>query len=614
MAFEYTTFANGNGYLFLLPSLGLPDPAGEWVTIQAALTTNHLYALDALDKAKAMSSPRRMRSPSGETVTVDVEHEGALWLLPILEAREGEGDPQVFTMRVRRVRIQAGDDDEGTTITEPETRDDSLSQAATALSLGDTSPATPRPTSPEAASSFRPLSPASASTVSLALADTSDDDDETSSSSESDSPSQSTTPHPQRRPQQTPMSPTIDISVPVGSRRYGETVITEEVAFGPLSRNIRYSRSLNWGSHFHPTLLHLQYVDVLPRGDPLPDEKGRKLQRESNTSWTVDFAKRTLYHKPAIPRAEREMIWRALLSSSGLPCGVGNGIITVDLGLGRHNFIRLPALQLRNGAAKLKVLPNPPDYACQPAGASAEASYFINRYQLVIEQGGKRFPAIPNLSGAYLDLNEEVLLCLLGQAAAATASSTESATRMVYAQQPQPFHGMTDLFNVGVRLRDGGSRYPVINAITSKGSSGSSSSGKSRTRNRFLMPGTAMWHAMYGDFDNLGILKRRDERELDRTREGALRMKIPPQQEEEEGTKLDVVFRVKEQEQGACETLQCAFRKQGCFEAIKEEEWMVVGPREMDGWAVEFLVAMARESVGFKEAGEGGEEGAEKGA
>lgn len=107
----------------------------------------------------------------------------------------------------------------------------------------------------------------------------------------------------------------------------------------------------------------------------------------------------------------------------------------VNLGLQRHNYVKLPLpQQLSNGAARLKVIPNPPNYACQPAAASAEASYFLNRYQLLIEQNGKTFPAL-NSSAAYLPFNEEILLCLLGQAASASAPDS-AAARMVFEQHP----------------------------------------------------------------------------------------------------------------------------------------------------------------------------------
>lgn len=607
MAFEYTTFANGNGYRFVLPSLGLPDPKGEWVTIEAALTTttNRLNAHKTLSRAK-YSSRCRMLSPSAGGVTVDVEHDGALWLLPILQP-DGKDDPQAFTLRVRRYPAP------GTPAAAPPQNEDLLSDAAASLfpnghksastSLASKATPTRGATSSEASSSHRPLSHFSSS-ASGSSEDESSDEDKEKMIEEMVS-------HLEQLATRTwyeggQMIPTIDTHSPDRSN------VTLVEALGPLSNNIRYYEKFNWSYTFDTTILHLVYIDELPEGDPIPAQL-RKSYHESGEQWSVDFTKRTLYHKPALPCALRQQVWQAITSPKGLPCRISSdNLLVVDLGLApRHNFIELPTTtassaslpqqqqqqQLRNGPAKLKVISNPPGYACQPSGASPEASWFLNRYQLIVEQGNRTWPATDNLA-KYVELNEEILYCLLAQAAAtvgspSSSSSTRSGssrsrpTRMAYGQQPPPIQHFTTMFNVGIRLRSGGARFPVINK------------GPKQRHPRLLMPGTACWHALYGDYENVGIIKRHDPIKSDKTREVDLRLPVPPV------GRQDILFRVQDHEEGKYEILEYAFRKQGSFDAVREKEWKRVVPgRGVEEWVVEFFLKLARESGGVRDGNE----------
>lgn len=125
---DYTTCIDGKGYRFTLPSLGLPDPQGEWVTIQAALTTNQVDTLDALNKVKDKTEGV-LRSPSEDRVTIDVLHEEATWLLPILQP-EGREETQAFMLKVRRLPARGGE--------HATAQNEELSaRAASSLSLND---------------------------------------------------------------------------------------------------------------------------------------------------------------------------------------------------------------------------------------------------------------------------------------------------------------------------------------------------------------------------------------------------------------------------------------------------------------------------------------------
>lgn len=109
---------------------------------------------------------------------------------------------------------------------------------------------------------------------------------------------------------------------------------------------------------------------------------------------------------------------------------------------------------------------------------------------------------------------------------------------------------------------------------------------------RFLMPGKAIWHALYGGYDCPPF--NGNKAEQDKTKEVTLRMAIPQSQQQQ-----DLIFRVRDQEEGKYEVLECAFRARGDFMAVKEEEWQEVGPEGLgEEWAREFLINMARESAG----------------
>lgn len=95
------------GYIFVLPSLGLVDPAGEWVSVKAAITTSAQQRASLALQDPTLNGPSRYHS--GEYTIVEAEYEGAVWFLPILQQSEAAAaeDPDVFAVQAQRVPLDA---------------------------------------------------------------------------------------------------------------------------------------------------------------------------------------------------------------------------------------------------------------------------------------------------------------------------------------------------------------------------------------------------------------------------------------------------------------------------------------------------------------------------
>lgn len=87
------------GYIFAFPALGLPDPAGEWVHLKVGIGSKE-RAIPKLNDG-ASSAPRRFAGE--ESKVLDVEYEGAVWLLPLCAPQQAACDTEVFTIKARRV-------------------------------------------------------------------------------------------------------------------------------------------------------------------------------------------------------------------------------------------------------------------------------------------------------------------------------------------------------------------------------------------------------------------------------------------------------------------------------------------------------------------------------
>lgn len=567
-SFDYHTFVDGKGYLFTLPALGLPDPKGEWIELQGAMTRNQLDTMDALSKAKAKASGKAiLHCPASDCVTVDVEHQDALWLLPLLNM-DGDADPQVFSVKVRRVMLPDKANSSGNAASQDPVAN-LAAQTGASLSISSpppNSPAATRAASPgpsEASTLGCPLSPAS--TLSSALDNTTDDRNATARSSSSSDQDDSDSVIFSRLLQPRHNAPLAGI-------------MSDEEVLGPLMKNFRYVRAnFDWNYRFEPIVSHLKYVDTLPRGDPIPQEL-RQSHRQTGSNWAVDRQQGVLYHLPTLPLEARSLLWLALTKPSiGYPCQITNGRIRVNIGLQHDTFLREKASSssaLRPGPGLLKAVPLPEGYSCQPSAASSEVSFFLNRYQLIVQQGERKTPAYEPLA-SYVEFNEELFLGILGQCASAAANAAGKDAAMPFCQHPPPLIGMSDLLNVAVRLRDGGARFPVIH--------------KGPSRKRLKMPGTSLWHGLYGDYGSM-----RKGMDTDKEREVNLRMTMPT-------SKQDIILRVKDVPTGKFDVLQYALRSQGSFKPVGEEEWKKVELRHLDDWAIEFFLNIARESLGIGE-------------
>lgn len=89
------------GYIFQLPTLGLPDPEGDWVDLRVAIGT--LQAATTATQDPSITAPRRYASASSLCSILDVGYEGALYFLPLLLPERPSPTTEVFTIRVPRL-------------------------------------------------------------------------------------------------------------------------------------------------------------------------------------------------------------------------------------------------------------------------------------------------------------------------------------------------------------------------------------------------------------------------------------------------------------------------------------------------------------------------------
>lgn len=554
MSFDYHTFVDGKGYRFTLPSLGLPDPAGQWVLVHGAVTTNQTDTLAALSKTSS-NTQSAMRYPPGDCVTIDVTHEGALWVLPLLDLK-GSTDCETFTVKVRRVAPPRDDDDQDGNLAATFTRLNT-SYSATSSQLTES-----RSLSPTASVSDASLCALSLDdTVSVAstvqtLA-TSDDEEDSDWSSTSDSGSDSE-------------------GDPEDYEDRTCACCAETIA--PMRSNYRYNSKIQWGLELRGLITRTEYVDKLPARLPFSTRLLRKIHGDRDPTWTVDNDAGILYHLTTMQPQVRSMLWLALTKPNvGYPCAVApGGVVSVDLGIQQDVRFKLPSPKLAPGPALLKVEPITGNYNCQPTAASPEVSFFLNNFKLIIEQGTLRLPACEPLA-EYVLLHEEILLGLLGQCASAEKACP--GKQMMFCVHAPPIPGAKEGYNVGVRLRDGGARFPILQ--------------RARGRKRIAMPGSCFLQSMHGD---LSLIARMKDPSFDRNqiREVPLRMAVPEGQQ-------DIVYKVEDAADGYYSVLKYAFRPVGVLTRIEEDEYREVEVHHMDQWSVEFLLNMARTSVGIGE-------------
>lgn len=90
-----------NGYLFKLPSLGLPDPAGEWVRVCGAIGSRD-EAIRLVGDHKAADAP--LRRIDGKYGIKELEHDGSIWFFPTSYLPQFRAQftarPQLFSINV----------------------------------------------------------------------------------------------------------------------------------------------------------------------------------------------------------------------------------------------------------------------------------------------------------------------------------------------------------------------------------------------------------------------------------------------------------------------------------------------------------------------------------
>lgn len=103
----HQTATTAKGYLFQLPSLGLPDPAGDFHFILAATGSKDEGAALLQDSKTTTTKPHRipyMREHAH--ALIQIEHEGAIWFLPVIWCKS-DAKPQLIKTELRRQLISA---------------------------------------------------------------------------------------------------------------------------------------------------------------------------------------------------------------------------------------------------------------------------------------------------------------------------------------------------------------------------------------------------------------------------------------------------------------------------------------------------------------------------
>lgn len=325
-----------------------------------------------------------------------------------------------------------------------------------------------------------------------------------------------------------------------------------------LPINVALRRPLNF----------IRYVDYLPRGDPFPmDARLFDRRLAQNEVWAVDAEMQTQFLATRTEPGRRMRAWQLLTTPSlGHPGKIEgrNFCYTLTNLCTEERLVKSP---FKSGPAFLKLLPVSKDWACQPTSASPQASYMINNWRMVVEQDGVQHD-VYNLRAKYIDY--EVLQGFEHYAELASAEGAPG--RIIYAQRPY-WYG-EDISGVGVRLRDGGSRFELDRIDDEK--------------YEFKLPGDKHLHSKWGRFDDKDIKPVR-------------RLKTPIMAQLRVPTSLreqDVIFRVNDRDVGDFHQLEYVLRRRNSYTAIKPEEWIPVEPTELDEWIICFFCNIAKVTWG----------------
>lgn len=340
---------------------------------------------------------------------------------------------------------------------------------------------------------------------------------------------------------------------PIPLSRSGNENATEEVTL--LELNEGYNNQVN----------RTQYVDILPNHDPPPSRAFFTEHLVNPTTWAVSTHLRTWFRLTKVDKSERARDWHNL-NHQGVPCKVRDGRY---LSIAADGFsavdLKMTCDPLQDGDAQLKLVPVPADYACQPATASAEASHILDRYCIIVEQGGRQHRVYEPVRKGIDEGWRGVLRVL------AEYDSAETASSFTYSEEC----GETDEFyDFGVRLRDGGARLPL------KFKSGSTST------TRLRLPGIALDYASYGTCISID--------------EAGANSRVFADVHLHSGTDEphDIVFKVRDHAGGAYKEIMYALREREELRAVSEGQWRTFDSSHTDEATLRFIANAARTSFG----------------
>lgn len=97
-----TPHMDERGFFFVLPHLGLPDPAGEWHVIKAAI--GRMRDVVELAVNPSIQTPLRPRGAFNDTGLVPIEFQGAMWILYLFKPQSSSNTaaPEFFSVRLKR--------------------------------------------------------------------------------------------------------------------------------------------------------------------------------------------------------------------------------------------------------------------------------------------------------------------------------------------------------------------------------------------------------------------------------------------------------------------------------------------------------------------------------
>ncbi|PWN24412.1 hypothetical protein BDZ90DRAFT_263258 [Jaminaea rosea] len=214
-----------------------------------------------------------------------------------------------------------------------------------------------------------------------------------------------------------------------------------------VSLNIVHKNQIDW----------IEYVDKLPSLPLIASS----VAFAASSSEALDLPNRRLVRLIGISAEDRDAIWRKIQRKSGINGKVLGGKLYIELirYTGVYELSLGHAQGLPDGPASLLFFSNDTtSYASQPAAATAEVSYLLNNYRLVL-QSQTTDVSLPCCGSAEIITQDwSRFLSPLGKIA-----SLKRNELIVYADLHPYAH--SKLAKIGVRLRDGGCRLRATSSL-----------------------------------------------------------------------------------------------------------------------------------------------------